>query len=146
MIAYHHQRSHFCCRWFCFEMDGLKSAEKEMADTDAAVRETYMAHYGDFQHEIYFGGLKGVRPKLPVDTKTLEARAEAAMSPDLLSYIQGGCGDEFTQDRNVTAFHDWGIIPRMLVDCTKRDLSVDLFGRANLAPSAMVHRGAHHSG
>lgn len=94
-------------------------------------------HYGDFQHEIYFGGLKGVRPKWPVDAKTLEARAEAAMSPDLLSYIQGGCGDEFTQDRNVSAFHDWGIVPRMLVDCTKRDLSIELFGETLPTPIFM---------
>lgn len=87
-----------------------------------------MAHYGDYQNEIYGAGLQGVRPKWPVDFKTLEARATAAMSPDLLSYVQGGCGDEFTQRRNAEAFHDWGVVPRMLVDASKRDLSVELFG------------------
>ncbi len=87
-----------------------------------------MAHYGDYQNEIYGAGLQGVRPKWPVDFKTLEARATAAMSPDLLSYVQGGCGDEFTQRRNAEAFHDWGVVPRMLVDASKRDLSIDLFG------------------
>lgn len=100
-----------------------------------------MAHYADYQHEIYFGGLNGIRPKFPVDTKTLEARAEAAMSPDLLSYIQGGCGDEFTQNRNVSAFHDWGIIPRMLVDCSSRDLTVELFGDTLPAPVFMAPIG-----
>lgn len=87
-----------------------------------------MAHYGDYQNEIYGAGLQGVRPKWPVDFKTLEARAAAAMSPDLLSYVQGGCGDEFTQRRNADAFHDWGVIPRMMVDASKRDLSIELFG------------------
>ncbi|ATC31983.1 lactate 2-monooxygenase [Caulobacter vibrioides] len=87
-----------------------------------------MAHCGDYQNEIYGAGLQGVRPKWPVDFKTLEARASAAMSPDLLSYVQGGCGDEFTQRRNAEAFHDWGVVPRMLVDASKRDLSIELFG------------------
>lgn len=87
-----------------------------------------MPHYGDYQNEIYGAGLQGVRPKWPVDFKTLEARATAAMSPDLLSYVQGGCGDEFTQRRNAEAFHDWGLVPRMLVDASKRDLSIELFG------------------
>ena len=87
-----------------------------------------MPHYGDYQNEIYGAGLQGVRPKWPVDFKSLEARATAAMSPDLLSYVQGGCGDEFTQRRNAEAFHDWGVVPRMLVDASKRDLSIELFG------------------
>jgi lactate 2-monooxygenase len=87
-----------------------------------------MPHYGDYQNEIYGGGLLGVRPKWPVDFKTLEARATAAMSPDLLSYVQGGCGDEFTQRRNADAFHDWGVVPRMMVDASKRDMSIELFG------------------
>lgn len=87
-----------------------------------------MPHYGDYQNEIYGAGLQGVRPKWPVDFKSLEARATAAMSPDLLSYVQGGCGDEFTQRRNAEAFHDWGLVPRMLVDASKRDLSIELFG------------------
>ena len=87
-----------------------------------------MAHYGDYQNEIYGAGLQGVRPKWPVDFRNLEMRATAAMSPDLLSYVQGGCGDEFTQRRNADAFHDWGVVPRMMVDASKRDLSIDLFG------------------
>lgn len=87
-----------------------------------------MAHYGDYQNEIYGAGLQGVRPKWPVDFRNLEMRATAAMSPDLLSYVQGGCGDEFTQRHNADAFHDWGVVPRMMVDASKRDLSIDLFG------------------
>ena len=86
------------------------------------------AAYGDYQNEIYFAGLRGVRPKLPVDFKSLEARAGAALPPSVLSYVQGGCGDERTQDLNVAAFRRWGLIPRMMVDASQRDLSVDLFG------------------
>ena len=91
-----------------------------------------MSHFGDFQNEIYRDGLRGVLPRLPVDFASLETKAQAAMPASVLSYVQGGCGDEWTQRRNADAFHHWGLIPRMLVDCTTRDLSIELFG-LNLA-------------
>ena len=87
-----------------------------------------MPHYGDFQNEIYVGGLSGTRPKLPVNFKLLEQQANAVMSSSVLSYVQGGCGDEFTQRYNAEAFQHWGLVPRMMVDCSTRDLSVELFG------------------
>lgn len=87
-----------------------------------------MPHFGDYQTEIYFNGLDGVLPALPTDFKLLEQRAEAAMPASVLSYVQGGCGDEFTQRHNAEAFHHWGLVPRMLVDCSTRDLSIELFG------------------
>jgi isopentenyl diphosphate isomerase/L-lactate dehydrogenase-like FMN-dependent dehydrogenase len=58
----------------------------------------------------------------------LEQRAQAAMAPSVWSYVAGGAGDERTQRVNVTAFGRWGLMPRMLVGATERDLSVDLFG------------------
>lgn len=87
-----------------------------------------MTQFGDYQNEIYGAGLRGVLPKLPVDAATLEARAEAAMPPHVRDYVQGGCGDEHTQRRNVEAFRHWGMVPRMLVDSSTRDLSIELFG------------------
>jgi lactate 2-monooxygenase len=96
-----------------------------------------MGHFGDYQNEIYFGGLQGVLPKLPVDSSTLEARAAVAMPPWIHSYVAGGCGDEHTQRRNVEAFGHWGMIPRMLRDCSRRDLSVELFGHRFPTPLFM---------
>ena len=87
-----------------------------------------MPAYGDYQNEIYFNGLRGVKPKLPVDFKSLEARAAVALPASVLSYVQGGCGDERTQEFNAAAFQRWGLIPRMMVDASQRDLSVELFG------------------
>jgi lactate 2-monooxygenase len=87
-----------------------------------------MPNYGDYQNEIYLHGLGGVIPRLPVDFATLEERASAALPQSVLSYVQGGCGDEFTQRANSEAFHHWGMTPRMMVDCTTRDLSIELFG------------------
>lgn len=100
-----------------------------------------MPHYGDYQNAIYFAGLSGVVPKVPVDYATLAARATAALPPSVRDYVQGGCGDEYTQDHNAAAFRHWGMTPRMMVDCTTRDLSVDLFGLTLPSPVFMAPIG-----
>ena len=102
-----------------------------------------MAHvnFGDYQNEIYFAGLQGVLPQFPVDYRTLEARAAGALPASVLSYVQGGCGDETTQIRNVEAFGHWGMTPRMMVDCSKRDLSIELFGLKLPSPLFMAPIG-----
>ncbi|ETB19501.1 Lactate 2-monooxygenase [Mycobacterium avium subsp. avium] len=80
--------------------------------------------FGDYQNEIYFRGLGGVAPSLPMAFAELEARAERAMSPSVWSYVTGGAGDERTQRANREAFDRWGLIPRMFVGAAERDLSV----------------------
>ncbi|OKH84034.1 lactate 2-monooxygenase [Mycobacterium sp. ST-F2] len=84
--------------------------------------------FGDYQLEIYLQGLGGVVPTLPISFAELEERAQAAMPPSIWSYVAGGAGDERTQRVNVSAFDRWGLMPRMLVGATERDLTVDLFG------------------
>ncbi len=100
-----------------------------------------MPHYGDYQNAIYFAGLSGVVPKVPVDFATLAARATAAMPASVRDYVQGGCGDEYTQDHNAAAFRHWGMVPRMMVDCATRDLSIDLFGLLLPSPIFMAPIG-----
>lgn len=100
-----------------------------------------MSHYGDYQTRIYLAGLSGVQPSWPVDFALLRQRAEAAMPPHVLNYVQGGCGDEWTQDQNADAFHRWGMVPRMMVDCSTRDLSVELFGARLPSPLFMAPIG-----
>ncbi|MEO0871065.1 MAG: alpha-hydroxy-acid oxidizing protein [Pseudomonadota bacterium] len=100
-------------------------------------------NYGGFQNEIYFAGLQGVLPEYPISFADLVERAEAAMPPHVLSYVQGGCGDELTQDRNASAFAHWGMVPRMLVDCRERDLSVELFGDTLANPTFMAPIGVN---
>jgi lactate 2-monooxygenase len=87
-----------------------------------------MTNFGDFQLEIYLQGLTGVRTDLPLTFAALEARAHAAMSPELVSYVAGGAGNEHTQNLNVTAFDRWGLMPRMFAGAGQRDLSVELCG------------------
>jgi len=102
-----------------------------------------MPGFGDYQLQIYGAGLQGVLPKLPVDFATLVKRAAAALPPHVLAYVQGGCGDEWTHDRNVDAFHHWGMMPRMLVDTSLRDLSVELFGLQFPSPVFMSPIGVN---
>lgn len=97
--------------------------------------------YGNYQLEIYFQGLTGTLPSLPMSFEELEARAERAMSPSTWSYVAGGAGDELTQRANAAAFAGWGLIPRMLVGATERDLSVELWGRRWPAPVFMAPIG-----
>jgi lactate 2-monooxygenase len=120
------------------------------ADRDTTVpRETSMTsfgtnsgkNFGAYQDEIYFAGLTGTLPKLPVDFAALEKRAHAAMPPSLVSYVAGGCGDEHTQRANVAAFEHWGLIPRMLAARPVRDLSIKLFGMELAAPIFMAPIG-----
>lgn len=96
---------------------------------------------GNYQLEIYFQGLNGVMPSLPMSFAELEARAEKAMPPAIWSYVSCGAGDERTQRANVTAFEHWGLIPRMLVGASERDLSVELWGRRWKVPIFMAPVG-----
>lgn len=97
--------------------------------------------FGDYQFEIYLRGLTGTIPTLPLDYATLEERAAAALPPSVLSYVAGGAGDELTQRVNVEAFTKWGIVPRMLVDATQRDMSINLFGMQLPSPILMAPIG-----
>ncbi|MDX1874836.1 alpha-hydroxy-acid oxidizing protein [Mycolicibacterium sp. 120266] len=97
--------------------------------------------FGDYQFEIYLQGLSGVVPSLPIGYAELEERAEKAMSASLWSYVAGGAGDERTQRVNVSAFENWGLIPRMCVGATERDLTVELFGLTLPSPVFMAPIG-----
>ncbi|AFM16747.1 alpha-hydroxyacid dehydrogenase, FMN-dependent L-lactate dehydrogenase [Mycolicibacterium chubuense NBB4] len=97
--------------------------------------------FGDYQLEIYLQGLSGIVPSLPMDYAGWEAKAEVAMPPSVWSYVAGGAGDENTQRANRTAFDRWGLMPRMLVGATERDLSVDLFGLHLSSPLFMAPVG-----
>ncbi|MEM1155659.1 MAG: alpha-hydroxy-acid oxidizing protein, partial [Pseudomonadota bacterium] len=97
-------------------------------------------HYGDLQGKIL---LKGVPPSYPIDYTELLQRAEKVLPPSVLNYIESGSGDGRTQHRNVQAFSEWGIVPRMLVDCANRDLSVELFGYTQPNPLFMSPIGAN---
>src|SRR3954453_6548503 len=93
------------------------------------------------QTGIYLGGVSGVRPRVPLDSVRLEARAEQAMAPDAFAYVAAGAGNESTLRGNRAAFERWRIVPRILPDVSERDTSVELFGRRLHSPFLLAPIG-----
>ena len=93
------------------------------------------------QAEIYLGGLRGRRPRVPANPVELERRAKKAMSRRGFAYIAGGAGLESTVAANRSAFERWRIVPRFLNDVSARDTSVELFGRRLPAPFVLAPIG-----
>jgi len=102
------------------------------------------------QRAIYIAGVGGHRPAVPVSQAELAKAAQAAMTPESWAYVAGGAGRESTMDANRTAFEKWRIVPRVLRDVEKRDLSIELFGQRLPSPLllcpigvlGMVHKEA----
>ncbi len=102
------------------------------------------------QTEIFVTGVGGRRPRMPVSTNRLETEAKRRMSREASAYVIGSAGTESTARANRAAFDRYPILPRVLRDVSKRDLSVTLFGRTHRAPILlapigvleMAHRGA----
>jgi lactate 2-monooxygenase len=93
--------------------------------------------HGDYQMEIYADGLQGKLPRYPVDYASLERAAVEVLPSWVYSYVGYGAGDGGTQRANVEAFSRYGIVPRMLVGATERDLSVSLFDMQLSSPLFM---------
>ena len=63
-----------------------------------------------------------------VNVADYERAATDRLEAGPLGYFAGGAGDERTLRRNVEAFREWELIPRILVDVSEVDPSVELFG------------------
>ena len=83
---------------------------------------------------IYLRGVSGRRPSVPIEMDALERAAERAMSPQAFAYVAAGAGNEATKRANEESFAHWRIVPRMLCDVSRRDLSTEVFGRRIPAP------------
>ncbi|MBX6349984.1 MAG: alpha-hydroxy-acid oxidizing protein [Clostridia bacterium] len=104
-----------------------------------------MADFGlEAQTEIYLGGNRApegvARPgaladgRWPVSPREWRQAAEAVLDEGAWGYVEGAAGREATAWANRAAFRRWRIVPRMLNDVSRRDLSVDVFGRPWPAP------------
>jgi isopentenyl diphosphate isomerase/L-lactate dehydrogenase-like FMN-dependent dehydrogenase len=84
--------------------------------------------------QIYTQGLAGGKSAVPVPLDLLEQKAKEILSPRAYDYVAGGAGGEETMRANREAFYRWRIVPRMLRDVAKRDLSAELLGLRLPAP------------
>ncbi|MEI3598045.1 MULTISPECIES: lactate 2-monooxygenase [unclassified Oceanobacillus] len=75
--------------------------------------------------------------RLPVILEDWEKLAREKLEDGPYYYIAGGAGGEHTMRENLKAFTGVKIVPRMLRDVDKRDLSINLFG--DIFPSPVLH-------
>jgi len=102
------------------------------------------------QRLIFAPGLVRKVPRVPATFSALEERARRVTTKRGVAYVAGGAGNEQTMVANRAAFDRWRIVPRMLRDVSRRDLTLTLFGEDLPAPLIlapigvleMVHRGA----
>src|SRR5260221_10014862 len=83
---------------------------------------------------LYARGIVGEKPSVPVPLDLLEAKAKEILPPRAYDNVAGGAGGEDTMRANREAFYRRRIVPRMLRDVAKRDLSVELLGTRLPAP------------
>ncbi|HYN37512.1 MAG TPA: alpha-hydroxy-acid oxidizing protein, partial [Actinomycetota bacterium] len=97
--------------------------------------------FASYQYEIYLQGAGGNVPEFPIAIKELEAAARDALSDEAWGYLAGAAGAERTLQANLDAFYELRIVPRMLTDVSKRDLSVELLGATLPAPVLLAPIG-----
>ena len=100
-----------------------------------------MTTFGGYQNEIYLQGLGGQLPTFTTDGTALEAAAREKLEPGPFGYVAGGAGSGATMRANREAFDRWRIVPRMLTDATKRDLSTTVLGTPMPAPVMLAPVG-----
>jgi isopentenyl diphosphate isomerase/L-lactate dehydrogenase-like FMN-dependent dehydrogenase len=96
---------------------------------------------GAYQNEIYLQGLADQVPMFTTDGTRLEDAARERLEPGPFGYVAGGAGSGATVRANREAFDRWRIVPRMLTDATKRDLSTTVLGTSMPAPVLLAPVG-----
>jgi isopentenyl diphosphate isomerase/L-lactate dehydrogenase-like FMN-dependent dehydrogenase len=85
-----------------------------------------------------------------INVADFEQAAAGLLEAGPLGYFAGGAGDERTLRRNVEAFAEWELVPRVLVDVAEVDPSVELFGSRISMPLVVApvafQRLAHEDG
>lgn len=63
-----------------------------------------------------------------INVAGFERAAASKLDPGTLGYFAGGAGDELTLGENVTAWRNWRLRPRMLVDVSEVRTSAEILG------------------
>lgn len=71
----------------------------------------------------------------------LRARTHKLMPRFVLEYLEAGAGEEATLDRERDAFAEWRLLPRTLVDQSRRDASAEIIGTRAPMPLAIAPTG-----
>lgn len=82
------------------------------------------------QRRLYTGN----DPRRAHSIEELRGMAQRRVPNFCFEYVEGGSEDECTLRRNRDVFAEIAFRPRSLVDVSKRDIGIDLFGRRSNAP------------
>lgn len=81
-------------------------------------------------------------PKQAINVMDFEAAAREVLPPAHYGYLATGVDDDSTLHANRKAFEHWQLRPRRLVDVSKADLSVEIFGVRWPHPIALAPVGS----
>ncbi|MBN9262908.1 MAG: alpha-hydroxy-acid oxidizing protein, partial [Hyphomicrobium sp.] len=73
--------------------------------------------------------MNAARPGSVHNYDELRRLAKRRLPKIAYDFIEGGADGEEGLDRNFQGFSRYSLVPRYLVDVSKRDLSTELFGR-----------------
>ncbi|GLZ39790.1 alpha-hydroxy acid oxidase [Actinokineospora sp. NBRC 105648] len=86
----------------------------------------------------------------PIRVEDYSAHAKATLAGDVLGYLDGGAGSEWTLRANLAAYERMTVRPRVLVDVARCDTGTTLLGTGLSAPIGIApmayHRLVHDEG
>lgn len=85
--------------------------------------------------------LEQARSKWPVGTQEWEDAAAATLGSNAFGWIAGGAGEESTIRNNLEAFARRRLRPKVLVDTSARDITVEISGTFSQAPFLLAPIG-----
>ena len=99
------------------------------------------------QNIIYRSGVSGITPAVPTGAEKLEAAARRALlrrpgGKKAWAYVYGGAGSGQTMAANREAFDRRRLVPRMLRNTSRRDISTTVLGQTLPAPVLVAPIGA----
>lgn len=111
--------------------------EVEASATGAALDPT-PATKGGSPWRSYYRGRKLERARTIDDLRAMAHRRLPAFA---VEYLEGGAEEEATLRRNLAALASYRLLPKALVDVSRRDQSISLFGRETPLPFAIAPTG-----
>ncbi len=96
------------------------------------------AQLGNSPQRSLYGGHD---PASAVTVDDLRAMAHRFLPGFALAYLEGGAGEEQTLARNLAALAAWRLVPRALVDVSRRSTATTLFGRPLPVPLVIAPTG-----
>ncbi|WP_442755859.1 alpha-hydroxy acid oxidase [Methylocystis sp. JAN1] len=120
-----------------FPLRRLNREDVEADATGARLARTPAAQNGTPERRLY-AGRKLSRARTIADLRAMAHRRLPAFA---VEYLEGGSEEEATLSRNLAALASWRLLPRALVDVSRRDQSVALLGRAMPLPFAIAPTG-----